>query len=77
MRILLALLLIAAPVSAEEIEARYREPFESTRKHGYSRQPDAVALPAGISTPRSTNMPATTRTRRVRLGRNGRVTVGY
>lgn len=94
MRVLLVLLLIAAPVCAAEVEERElwcEEVAEAdgaeicarrtTQNEPRVRRP-LVREPAFvILSPQrgrmSTMPPVTTRTRRVRLGRNGRVTVGY
>lgn len=94
MRVLLALLLIAAPVCAAEVEERelWCEQFETDGVELCARRttrdvPSIVGPPTirepsfVILSPQrgrmSTMPPVTTRTRRVRLGRNGRVTVGY
>lgn len=91
MRVLLALLLIAAPVGAAERElwcervaeadgaeicARRTAGSEPRHEWDPVREPSFVILSPQRGR-MSTMPPATTRTRRVRLGRNGRVTVGY
>ena len=94
MRVLLALLLIAAPVCAAEERELWCEQFEaegaemeicarrttrnvpSVVERPLIREPSFVIL-SPLSGRQTTMPPVTTRTRRVRLGRNGRVTVGY
>ena len=92
MRVLLALLLIAAPVCAAEVEERelWCEQFETdgveicarrtTRNVPRIERPLIRRPAAVILSPqrgRQTTMPpAMIRTRSVRLGRNGRVTFG-
>ena len=85
MKILLALLLIAAPVGAtEERELRCDEETCTVRtgrsvpriQRPLIREPSHVIL-SPLRGPQSTMPPVTTRTRRVRVSPNGRVTVGY
>ncbi len=85
MKILLALLLIAAPVGAAQERELWCDDeacaVRTTRsvprvEREPIRQPSHVIL-SPLRGRQTTMPPTTTRTRRVRLNRNGSVTVGY